>query len=90
MSMFEKFIKGVRTIEDNFGMILTILVLLFSAFALALSTFFVVAMSIMYLFFEESQIDDKRITVFFYLTVGLAIIFLSSVFTLKYFFGKKE
>lgn len=90
---FDNFVEGIRTFQNNFGQILTVIILLLSAFAVAISTFFLVVMSYLYLFCSSgvgSQIDEKRIAVFFYLTVGLVIIFLSSAFILKYFFPKEK
>jgi hypothetical protein len=89
----DNFVEGVRYLTDNFGHILTGTIAVFSAFAVAISTIFLVVMSYLYLFCSSgigSQIDEKRIAVFFYLTVGLVIIFLSSVFILKYFFTKEK
>lgn len=90
---FDNFVEGIRNFQDNFGQILTVAIAIFSAFAVAISTFFLVVMSYLYLFCSSgvgSQIEEKRIAVFFYLTVGLVIIFLSSVFILKYFFTKEK
>jgi hypothetical protein len=89
----DNFVEGVRFLTDNFGQILTITIAMLSALALVISTFFLVVMSYLYLFCSSgigSQIDEKRIAVFFYLTVGLVIIFLSSVFIVKYFFTKEK